>query len=90
LFQLQSKSIVGIDLATKPSNPTGWACLERKVVETCLIYEDTDILRNAARIKPVLIAIDAPLSPPKGGAIRSADRRMIKMGYPIFPPMMHG
>jgi predicted nuclease with RNAse H fold len=50
-------------------------------------YTDSEILEKIIRSRPVLIAIDAPLSLPKKGAFfRKADREMIRKGYRVFPP----
>jgi predicted nuclease with RNAse H fold len=62
---LKTKVIIGIDLAGKPKNPTGWALWKDKKVETSLIYTNNEILENITRSKPTIIAIDAPFSLPK-------------------------
>jgi len=83
---MQENIIIGIDLAGVPKNPTGWASWKNKVVSTCHLYEDKEILEQLTKIKPVLVAIDAPLSLPKEGAMRKSDREMYRRGYPVFPP----
>jgi len=85
---LKSKVIMGIDLAGKPENPTGWALWENKKVETSLVHTDKEILEGITRSKPAIIAIDAPFSLPKKGILRKADREMIKRGYRVFPPTL--
>lgn len=87
MLEFKGKCVIGIDLAGTSKNPTGWALLKGKTVETCLFYTDSEILENTARNAPALVAIDAPLSlPKKGEFLRKADREMIKKGYRVFPP----
>jgi len=85
---LNNKVIIGIDLAGKPENPTGWALWKDRTVETSLVYADNEILRGIARCEPSLIAIDAPFRLPKEGILRNADREMIRKGYRVFPPSL--
>jgi predicted nuclease with RNAse H fold len=82
---LRKKITAGIDLAAKPKNPTGWALLKDNFVETSIIHADDEILKNITSMKPTLTAIDAPLSFPKIGTMREADREMIRKGYRVFP-----
>ncbi len=68
--------ILGIDLAGKPENPTGISILNVPNLETLspdlkfkLLYKDGEILREIKKLKPDLIAIDAPLSLPRADAV---------------------
>jgi hypothetical protein len=88
VLELKTKVIIGIDLAGKPENPTGWASWENKKVETCLLYMDNQILEAITQKKPEIIAVDAPFRLPKSGTLRKADREMIKNGYRVFPPRL--
>jgi predicted nuclease with RNAse H fold len=88
VLELKTKVIIGIDLAGKPENPTGWATWENKKVKTSLLYSDNQILEAIAQNKPEVIAVDAPFSLPKSGILRKADREMIKNGYRVFPPTL--
>jgi predicted nuclease with RNAse H fold len=83
---MQENIIIGIDLAGVPKNPTGWASWKNKMISTCHLYKNKEILEQLTKIKPVLVAIDAPLSLPKEGNIRKSDREMHRRGYPVFPP----
>lgn len=83
---IKGRAIVGIDLAGKEVNPSGLAIWRHKRVETCLIYRDSEILETLSVAKPIIVAIDAPLTLPKKGIFRKADRDLIKMGYRVFPP----
>ena len=83
---MKENVIIGIDLAGVPENPTGWASWKNKTVSTCHLHENKEILKHLTKIKPVLVAIDAPLSLPKEGVMRKSDREMHRRGYPVFPP----
>jgi hypothetical protein len=85
VFGLESKVIIGIDLAGKSENPTGWATWRNKEVKTTLLYTDDEILETITQNKPEIIAIDAPFNLPKSGIFRKADKEMIKQGYHVFP-----
>jgi predicted nuclease with RNAse H fold len=82
------KVIIGIDLAGKPENPTGWAYWKCKRVETHLLYTDSQILEAVTQSKPEIIAVDAPFRLPKRGILRKADREIIGNGYRVFPPTL--
>jgi predicted nuclease with RNAse H fold len=87
MLEFKDKCVIGIDLAGSSRNPSGWALLKGKAVKTFLLYTDSELLENTVRNYPALIAIDAPLSLPKKGALfRKADREMIRNGYRVFPP----
>ncbi len=83
---MQENVIIGIDLAGVEKNPTGWALWKNKVISTCHLYENQEILEHLTKFEPTLIAVDAPLSLPKKGTMRKADREMYRHGYPVFPP----
>ncbi len=83
-----NKEIIGLDLAGKQKNPTGWAFLKDNIVETALIYMDKEILEKITQVKPTIVAIDAPLKLPKKGLFRKADKELIKRGYRVFPPVL--
>ena len=78
--------IIGIDLAGKATNPTGWAMLRNKTISACHLYRDEEILKRSINCDPKIIAVDAPLSMPKKAVMRKADQEMQKRGYPVFPP----
>lgn len=88
MLELKTKVIIGIDLAGKPENPTGWASWENKKAKTTLLYMDNQILEAITQNKPEIIAVDAPFSLPKSGILRKADSEMIKNGYRVFPPRL--
>ena len=87
-------SIVGVDLAGVETRPTGFCVFANMNVNTCILYTDKEILRRIAKIKPRLIAIDAPLCLPPGRKsieertsvhLRECDRALLKIGIKIFP-----
>lgn len=86
MLGLGKKIIIGIDLAGTETNPTGWALWKNKTASTCLMYQDQEILERLQNLRQALVAIDAPLSLPREGIMRHADREMHKQGYPVFPP----
>lgn len=91
MFLNISMKVVGIDLAGKSKNPTGFCFLTESGAQTKLLYSDLEILREIESIKPDCIAIDAPFWLPKVGAWRPCDEKLLKRGYkplsPILPTM---
>jgi len=85
---MQENVIIGIDLAEMEKNPTGWTLWKNKAISTCHLYENQEILDYLTKFEPTLIAIDAPLSLPKRGTTRKADKEMYRHGYPVFPPRL--
>jgi len=88
VFELTDEVIIGIDLAGKPENSTGWATWRNKIITTSLFYTDEEILDGIIQNKPKIIAIDAPFMFPKKGMLRKADREMISRGYRVFSPCL--
>lgn len=85
-MKLEDKSIIGIDLAGREANPTGIAIWRNRKVEPFLVYTNNEILEILWRVKPTIVAIDAPLCLPKRGILRKADIDLIRKGYRVFPP----
>lgn len=83
--------IIGIDLAGKESNPTGFFILTEKGSCAKTLYSDQEILSEVKKTGPDLIAIDAPFSLPKTGWWREGDLELKKAGFrplsPKFPSM---
>ncbi len=83
---------VGIDLAAKEDRCSGFAyvvCRDScRVGDVYCLYGDEDILDATARLSigcnRFYVSIDAPFS--LGGGMRSIDRRMISLGFRVFPP----
>ncbi|MBO3839792.1 MAG: DUF429 domain-containing protein [Thermoproteota archaeon] len=86
---------IGVDLAGVETRPSGFAALDESMkVITMTLYSDNEILNEVNRFKPVVIAIDAPLSMPKGRSsldvrsnihLRECDRELLKRGIRFFP-----
>lgn len=81
---------IGIDLAGRSTNPSGFALLSDRKIETRLIYSNDEIIELCTRERPSAVAIDAPLSLPKRGNLRKADSLLIKRGFRVFPPTFGG
>jgi hypothetical protein len=83
--------VVGVDLAGKPENPTGFCLLSDEGSQTKLVFSDKEIIDEIERIKPDCIAIDAPFWLPRTGIWRTSDEKLIKRGFqpvsPAFPTM---
>lgn len=86
---------IGIDLAGVETRPSGLAVLDESMkARTMILYSDSDILHEVYFFKPVVIAIDAPLSLPRGRAsldvrskihLRECDRELLRRRIRFFP-----
>ncbi len=87
--------ILGIDLAGSEKQKTGICILDKKLEAHCFcLFKDKEILELIEKEKPDLIAIDAPLSLPKGRKtlkrkskihFRKADKALWKLKIKFFP-----
>lgn len=85
--------VVGLDLAGKPENPTGFCFLTEEGADTKLLRSDEEILREIDSARPDIVAIDAPLWVPKHqfGRMtpwRNCDQLLLKRGFRPLSPMM--
>ncbi|MEM5778414.1 MAG: DUF429 domain-containing protein [Candidatus Aenigmatarchaeota archaeon] len=80
--------VVGIDLAGKSENPTGFCLLDENGSHTKIVFTDTEILKEIEEIKPDCIAIDAPFWLPKVGAWRPCDEKLLKRGFQPLSPLL--
>ncbi|MBI5966775.1 MAG: DUF429 domain-containing protein [Deltaproteobacteria bacterium] len=93
----RNKKIVGIDLAGSDQRPTGFCLLEGNQAQVFVLYTDEEILK-AIEDDVLAVAIDAPLSLPKGRCclrddcdcsgkvhFRVCDLELRKMGIKFFP-----
>lgn len=82
--------VVGIDLAGKNENPTGFCLLDDSGSHIKLLFRDEEILREVDDSRPDCIAIDAPFWLPQG-TWRPSDEKLLKRGFqpvsPLFPTM---
>jgi len=86
--------IIGLDLAGVENRPSGFCVLDEMKVKTFLAYTDKEIISKIVKSNPKVIAIDAPLSLPKGRKsieertnvhLRECDRELLKRGIKFFP-----
>lgn len=85
----------GIDLAGVETRPSGFAVLSKSLdARAMILYTNADILRGVSRFKPVVVAIDAPLSLPRGRVsldvrssihLRECDRELLRRDIKFFP-----
>ena len=81
--------VVGIDLAASPKRPTGICVLEDLRARPLSVFSDEEIVELVAEAKPVLVAIDAPLTLPKPGkSLRACDLDLMRRGLKPLPPLM--
>jgi hypothetical protein len=88
--------VIGLDLAGKEKNPTGFCVLTEEggklSTEAKVFYYDKDILDEIRKEKPDLIAIDAPFTFPGDGYFREGDKLLMERGFrplsPRFPNVM--
>jgi len=80
--------VIGIDLAGKSKNPTGFCLLTESEAQTRLFFTDLEILREIEGIKPDCIAIDAPFWMPKVGAWRPCDEKLSGKGFRPLSPLL--
>ncbi len=83
--------VIGIDLAGKPENPTGFCILEADgevKTEIRILKEDSEILKAIEEARPDCIAIDAPFWTPASGFWRRSEELLMKRGFkPVSPKL---
>jgi len=87
--------IIGIDLAGSEKRNTGICILDENLnAKSFILKKDKEILDLVKREKPDLIAIDAPLTLPRGRKsikkksnihFRNCDKELFKLGIKFFP-----
>ncbi|MEM2926642.1 MAG: DUF429 domain-containing protein [Candidatus Bathyarchaeia archaeon] len=86
--------VVGIDLAGVEGRETGFCILRGFEATIAILRSDEEILGEALRADPSIVAIDAPLCLPKGRPslqipggphLRKCDRDLQAMGIRFFP-----
>ena len=80
--------VVGIDLAGKFENPTGFCSMTENGTETKLLFTDEEIFDEIEIIKPDCIAVDAPFWLPKFGAWRPSEEKLLKRGFQPLSPLL--
>jgi predicted nuclease with RNAse H fold len=86
--------VIGLDLAGVETRPSGFCVFKEMKIETELIYSDGEIIQKIEKLKPRIIAIDAPLSLPKGRKsieertkihLRECDKELLRRRIKFFP-----
>ena len=86
--------VVGLDLAGVENRPTGFCSLIGMYAETSLTYTNQEIITKIEKLKPKVVAIDAPLSLPPGRKsleertgvhLRESDRELLRRRIKFFP-----
>jgi predicted nuclease with RNAse H fold len=85
----------GIDLAGVETRPSGFAILDEFLnAKTMILNTDVEIIGRVSHFNPLVVAIDAPLSLPRGRIslevrsnihLRDCDRELLKRGIRFFP-----
>jgi predicted nuclease with RNAse H fold len=92
--KVHHSNIVGIDLAGVAHRPTGICLLRGLSAETAILFSDEEILSYVRESRPVLAAIDAPLTLPPGrktieekgdSHFRPCDVELRRRKIPFFP-----
>lgn len=97
--ELKNLKIVGIDLSGSEQKSSGWCLLEGNTAKTQSLKTDAEIIQMTVDNQPHLIAIDSPLSLPRGrksvddsdparetyGIMREAERILKKRGINVYP-----
>jgi uncharacterized protein len=79
--------VVGIDLAGKFENPSGFCAMIDEKTETKLLHTNEEIISEIDSIKPDCIAIDAPFWLPQG-TWRSSEEKLLKRGFMPLSPLL--
>ena len=81
-------------MAGVESKPTGFCFLFGMHASTCILHRDEEIISEVKKVKPAVVAVDAPLALPKGRKslkqreavhFRQCDRELLKMKIKFFP-----
>lgn len=59
---MKTAIIIGLDLAAKEKNPSGFCFLKESILEVTSLKSNSEIIENIFRYKPDIVAIDAPLT----------------------------
>lgn len=73
--------IIGIDLAGKEENPSGFCILDDHQIVLKTLYSNAEIIKGVKIVNPQVIAIDAPLSLPAGRCCLEKDCKCAVGGH---------
>ncbi len=82
--------VIGIDLAGKDKNPTGFCIMINGKTEVRLLHSNEEILKVVDEIEPDVIAVDAPFSFPEDGYYRDSDNKLQEEGFKPLSPRFPG
>lgn len=98
----ETAAVVGIDLTSSGSKPSGWCVLQGAFAETDMIGSDDEIIARILSTAPALVSIDSPLSIPYGrirvedddptrfefGIMRRCERELKRRGINVYPCLL--
>lgn len=82
--------VIGIDLAGKDKNETGFCVLKEGKTSAKVLFSNEELLEEIEKEKPDLIAIDAPFDFPSEGFFRNSDDLLRKRGFTPLSPVFRG
>ena len=82
--------VVGLDLAGKKENETGFCLLHGSEVTTETVREDIEIIELIKGSEPDVVAVDAPFDFPEDGMYRECDEKLKERGYDVLSPNFPG
>jgi hypothetical protein len=102
ITDIKASSVVGIDLTGSERRKTGWCVLTGAVAGTCRLATDDDIVKAMIEANPAVVAIDSPLSLPRGrvsvfdddpgrrefGITRACERELRQRGVHVYPTLI--
>ena len=100
--QLDTVSIVGIDLTGSEERESGWASVVGTKLATELVATNAELIEKTLSANPFLVSIDSPLSLPAGrltefdddpgraeyGIVRHAERQLRERGINVYPALL--
>lgn len=82
--------IVGLDLAGKPENDTGFCAMENSDIDTKILHSDKNIIEEVKKVDPDLVAVDAPFGLPDDGMYRDSELELKERGFDPLSPKFEG
>ncbi len=94
--------VVGIDLCSSETKPSGWCFLDGHKADTKMLSTNDELISEVRRVKPHVVSIDSPLSLPTGrvsvydndpgrleyGIMRDCERELKKRGVNVYPALI--
>ncbi|MGC9210506.1 MAG: DUF429 domain-containing protein [Acidilobus sp.] len=73
----------GLDLAASPRGRSATAIIQSGMISVSSVWSDDEIVSSLSGSD--IVAIDSPLTPPRGGGHREVDRLLIQSGFRVLP-----